>query len=375
MNRIISQCIKELAQFKRDRLTVALAFILPFMILTIFGFAIRLEAKNIPLYVQDFDMTNTSRAYIERLFATQQFAPIAIDNLPDSILNNPQAIIDRGVARVAVIIPPDFSSQIKSDLNTNIQVFVDGSDVNNARVIKNSIQATTFNFLQVSQLQTIDSKIVTRVRLWFNPGRQESLFIVPGLYGLILWIFPSLLSAIAMVREKVDGTILQVYASAISATEISLGKLLAYLLIGIVQAILIMISGALIWNLSFAGDPTPLLVGTVIFLVDAVSFGLLIGTYAADRASALQGVTLIGFLTALLLSGLIYPLSNISFPLSLISNIVPARYYIEISRDAYVRGTGWAGVWFNVLVLILIGLLLFNITTRKIRQMQLSDKK
>jgi ABC-2 type transport system permease protein len=373
MNRIISQCTKELAQFRRDRLTVALAFILPFMALVIFGFAIRLEAKNIPLYVQDFDMTNTSRSYIERLFATNQFMPIATKNLPDSILNNPQAVIDHGVAKVAVIIPPDFSSQIKSQLNTNIQVFVDGSDVNNARVIKNTIQATTSNFLQVFQLQTTDSKMIARVRLWFNPGRQESLFIVPGLYGFILWVFPSLLSAIAMVREKVDGTILQVYASTLSATEMILGKLLAYLFIGIIQAILIMISGAFIWHLSLAGDPTPLITSTVIFLADAISFGLLIGTHADDQIGAIQGVALIGFLTALLLSGLIYPLNNIPFPLSLISNIVPARYYIEIGRDAYVRGTGWAGVGIGVLALVLVGLLFFSLARKNLKQMQLMD--
>jgi ABC-2 type transport system permease protein len=373
MNRIISQCIKELAQFRRDRLTVALAFILPFMALIIYGFAIRLEAKNIPLYIRDFDMTNTSRAYIERLFATNQFVPITNENLPNFILNNPQAVIDRGVAKVAVIIPPDFSNKIKSDLNTNIQVLVDGSDANNARVIKNSIQATTSNFLQGTQLQTNNNKIVSHIRLWFNPGRQESLFIIPGLYGLILWIFPSLLSAIAMVSEKVDGTILQVYASTLSATEMILGKLLAYLLIGIIQAILMMVAGALIWHLRFAGDFIPLIIGTVIFLADAVAFGLLVGTRAVDRISAIQGVGLLGFLTALLLSGLIYPLSNIPFPLSLVSNIVPARYYIEIGRDAYVRGTGWAGVWFGILILIAIGLLLLNLTRKNLKQMQLLD--
>ncbi|MEN9518238.1 MAG: hypothetical protein RLZZ381_826 [Cyanobacteriota bacterium] len=373
MNRVISQCIKELAQFRRDRFTVALAFVLPFMALIIFGFAIRLEAKNIPLYVQDLDMTDTSRSYIESLFATNKFVPRSSENLPDSFLNNPQAIIDRGVAKAAVIIPPDFSSQIKSDLNTNIQVLVDGSDVNNARVIKNTIRSTTTNFLQVSQLQTVDNKIVARVRLWFNPGRQEPLYIIPGLYGLVLWVFPSLLSAIAMVKEKVDGTILQVYASTLTATEMILGKLLAYSIIGIVQAILIMVSGSLIWQFGFAGDPTPFIISTVIFLVDAVCFGLLIGAKSADQTSAIQGGIVLGFLTSLLLSGMIYPLSNIPFPLSLVSNIIPARYYIEISRDAYVRGTGWIGVWFSVLILIVIGLLLFNLIIRNLKAMQLSD--
>lgn len=373
MKRIISQYIKELAQFKRDRLTVALAFILPLMALIIFGFAIRLEAKNIPLYIRDFDLTNTSRAYIERLFATNRFVAVSTDNFNDSIVNNPQAIIDSGMAKVSVIIPPDFSRKIKSNLDANIQVIIDGTDVNNARAIKNSIQATTLNFSQLYQVQTLDRKIIPRTRLWFNPGQKESLFIVPGLYGLVLWIFPCLLSAIAMVREKVDGTILQIYASNITATELLLGKLLAYLSVGIVQAILIMSFGTLIWHLNFAGDPTPLIIGTIIFLADSIALGLLIGAYAAEQIAAMQGVEVFGLLTALLLSGLIYPLSNIPFPLSLVSHIVPARYYIEVSRDAYVRGTGWEGVWWNVLILILIGLAIFNLARTKLSQMQLSD--
>jgi ABC-2 type transport system permease protein len=373
MKRILSQCTKELAQFRRDRLTVALAFLLPFITLIIFGFAIRLEAKNIPLFIQDFDNTPLSRSYIERLFATNQFIPISQRNLPRAAIDDPQEIIDRGLAKVAILIPPDFSRKIKDNLNSDVQVLVDGSDVNNARVIKNSIQATTLSFLRASGLQPAQSKILARVRLWFNPGRQESLYIVPGLYGVILWIYPSLLAAVAMVREKTQGTILQVYTSTLSATELILGKGLAYLLVGIAEAIFIMGSGAIIWRLGFAGDPTPLFLGTLIFLADAVTFGLLIGIRSANQTAAIQAVALIGFLTALLLSGFIYPLNNIPFPLSLVSNIVPARYYIEVSRDAFVRGTGWSGVWFFTLLLIVLGFLLFTAARLRLKRMQLSD--
>ncbi|MEQ8753823.1 MAG: ABC transporter permease [Coleofasciculus sp. G1-WW12-02] len=372
MKRILSQCIKELAQFQRDRLTLALAFILPLMTLLIFGFAIRLEAKDIPLFVQDFDLTPLSRSYVERLFATNQFKPAFPENTnPQTI--DPQSVIDQGIAKVAVVIPPDFTRQIKANKRTNVQVLVDGTDTNNARVIKNSIQATTKFFLQDSGLQVLPEKINARVRIWFNPGRQESLYIVPGLYALILWIYPSLLVAVAMVREKEKGTILQVYASSLTALELLLGKGLAYLIIGISEAFFIMGLGSLIWGLGFAGDPTPLLVSTLIFLADSVSFGLLVGVRAASQNAAVQAVALIGFLTALLLSGFIYPLSNIPFPLSLVSNVVPARYYIEVTRDAYVRGTGWSGVWLWVLILIVLGLLLFNAARIGLKRMQLSD--
>jgi ABC-2 type transport system permease protein len=179
------------------------------MTLIIFGFVIRLESKNIPIFIQDFDNSPLSRAYIERLFATNQFEPIhnfrfplfnSTDNSPDEI-SNPQEAIDKGLAKAAVIIPPDFSRRIKSNLSTDVQVLVDGTDVNNARIIKNSIQATTIFFLRDSGLQSSFAKIVAHIRLWFNPGRKESLYIVPGVYAVILGIYPSLLTAVAMVRE------------------------------------------------------------------------------------------------------------------------------------------------------------------------------
>ncbi|MDX2217210.1 MAG: ABC transporter permease [Oculatellaceae cyanobacterium bins.114] len=369
MKRIWSQCTKELAQFGRDRLTVALAFVLPLLTLLIFGFAIRLEAKNIPIAIQDFDNSPLSRSYIERLFATNQFQAISW------VGSDPvRATLDSSIAKAAVVIPPDFSRQLKAGLSSEIQVLVDGTDVNNARIIQNSIQAVTRFFLKVSNLQQPPSlRVIPHTRIWFNPGRKESLYIVPGTCAVILWIYPSLLAAIALVREKEQGTIVQVYASNLSSSELLLGKALAYLAIGLTEAIVVIGLGALLFRLSFAGDPTPLLIGTPIFITASVMFGMVIGSRASNQNAAVQAVATIGFLTAFLLSGFIYPLSNIPFPLSLLSNVVPARYYIDITRDAFVRGTGWSGVWFSVLVLIGISLFLFNVARRNLQRMQISE--
>jgi ABC-2 type transport system permease protein len=472
MKRIWAQCIKELAQFRRDRLTVALAFLLPLLTLLIFGFAIRLETKNIPLAIQDFDISPLSRAYIERLFATNQLQPTFWSG------SDPVSAINQGIAKAAVVIPPDFSRRIRSGKPSDVQVLVDGTDANNARVIQNSVQATTNFFLSTADLlpnpgqpqassestesgdnqsqsssagdtglstsdqtqsslsslrpssdgstqsssgsidpsgdrqnqssltgdmgssngnQTQSSQsslsssgsqtqpssggtgpgrgpnVVARTRIWFNPGRRESLYIVPGVYAVILWIFPSLLTAVAMVREKEQGTLLQVYASSLSAAELLLGKGLAYLLVGLSEAAFIIILGSLIFRASFAGDPTPLLIGTPIYLAVSILFGLLIGIRAANQNAAVQAVALVGFLSAFLLSGFIYPLSNIPFPLSWIANIIPARYYIEITRDAFVRGIGWVGVGFSLLMIAFLGFLLFNAARRALGRMQLPD--
>ncbi|PZV10575.1 MAG: ABC transporter permease [Leptolyngbya sp.] len=364
MKRIVSQCIKELAQFRRDRLTLALAFVLPLMTLLIFGFAIRLEAKDIPLVVQDFDRSNLSQRYTERLFTTNQFIPV-------NWQGDAEKALDRSLARAVVIIPPDFSRRIQDNKISDVQVLVDGTDANNARVIKNSIKATTQSFLQSENLVPSTAPVTTETRLWFNPGRKESLYIVPGVYAVVLWIFPSLLAAIAMVREKEKGTILQVYASDLSAEELVLGKSLAYLAVGLLMATLIMGLGAIIFQLRFAGDPTPLLVGTPLYVGTSVMFGTMLGARTDNQNSAVQGVALVGFLTALLLSGFIYPLSNIPFPLSLVSNVVPARYFIEITRDAYVRGVGWSGVWFSLVMIGVIGMLLFNVARKALSRMQL----
>jgi ABC-2 type transport system permease protein len=160
-----------------------------------------------------------------------------------------------------------------------------------------------------------------------------------------------------MVREKEKGTILQVYASSISATELLLGKGMAYLLIAITEALVVIGLGGIIFKLSVVNNPITLLLGTLIFLIDSVMFGLLVGVRSNNQNSAVQIISLVGFITSLLLSGFIYPLSNIPFPLSLVTNVVPARYYIDITRDAFLRGTGWSGVWFDFLMLIVLGLI------------------
>jgi len=367
MQKVLALCRKELTQFQRDRLTLALAFLLPMMTLIILGSAIRLEAKGIPITIQDLDISPLSRSYIERIFATNQL--VAVSKSTD----DPEQAIAQGLAKAAIIIPPDFASVIQSGKSIPVQILVDATDTNNARIIQNIVRATTRSFLQDAGIQSITERIKARIRVWFNPGRREALYIVPGLYGLILWVYPSLLSAIAMVREKEQATILQIYASSLSATELLLGKGLAYLIIAISEAVFVMICGALIWGLGIAGDPTTLLIGTLCFIVDAVVFGLLIGVRTTNQNAAVQAVALIGFLTALLLSGFIYPLSNIPFPLSFVSNIIPARYYIEISRDAYVRGSGWLGIWQAMLMLIILGLGLFNAARLSLKKMQLPN--
>jgi ABC-2 type transport system permease protein len=367
MKQIWVQCRKELAQLRRDRLTVILAFLLPLFYLLIYGFAIRLEIKEIPLVVQDFDHSPMSRSYVEQLMATNQFQIVPNNTQQFS----PDDAIDRNQAKAALVIAPDFERRIKAGKTSNVQVLIDGVDVNNARVIANSIRAATDFFLMRTGLQTDTRQIAAQIRLWFNPGRKETLFLVPGAYAVILWVYPSLFTALAMTREKEQGTILQAYASGISAAEFLLGKGLAYLIVAIGQTMFLMLLGVELFRLRLEGNPLPLLIGTPIYLINSVFFGLFFGIRSENQTEATQKVLGVGYLTSFLLSGFIYPLKNLPLPLFLLSALIPARYYTELTRDTFVRGIGWTSVWSSLLLLSLTGLLLFFGSWHKLRQMQL----
>jgi ABC-2 type transport system permease protein len=238
-------------------------------------------------------------------------------------------------------------------------------------VIANTVRAATGFFLRQEGLSTSEPPIVAQMRLWFNPGRQESLFLVPGAYALILWVYPSLFAALSMTREKEQGTVLQAYALGISAMEWLLGKGLAYLIVGISQTFFLMSVGSLIFGIRLQGSPLPLGIGTLLYLSDSVFFGLFFGVSSETQGEATQKILGVGYLTSLLLSGFIYPLNNLPPPLSWLSFLIPARYYMELTRNAFGRGTGWLGVWTIFFFLSLLGMILLAGCWRKSSRMQI----
>ncbi len=365
MKRVLSQVGKEIAQFRRDKLTLALAFLLPVMAVLLYGYATRLESKNIPVAVKNYDMGSLSREYIDTIFANGQLTPAKFNG------SDAMQPLDDGLAKASIIIPAEFSRHVKQGLPANIQVIVDASDVNNARVIKNSIIATSNYFSQSHGISKYRQLVKTEVRLWFNPGRDESLYVAPGAIAVVLWIFPCLLAALAMAREKEQGTVLQLYASSITSFELVLGKLLAYTIIALAQAALIVGVCMILYGLRFVGDILIFALSLVLFLASAVMFGLFAGTRATTQSAAVQIVATTGFTTALLLSGFLYPLRNITYPLSLLSNILPARYFVEACRNAFVRGSDFTSQIYIPLALLGCVFVLYMAASRIMRSMQL----
>ncbi len=366
MRRIIAQARKEITQVLRDRLTLVLALVLPLALLALMGTAISLSVTDLPIVVQDLDNTAQSRKYIDAFRASLTFriVEMPVNEQPE------QSLLDNQ-ARGAIIIPKDFGSDLERGQNTEVQFLVDASDANTANIMRGTATAVTQSFVKGLR-STIILPIKADIRLWFNPGRESDKYIAPSMLAVGLSLFPPLLAALAMSREGEQKTILQVYVSSISAHEYLLGKISAYFLIALAEWFLSLMLVFVLFGLRLRGDPTPFFVCTVIYLFCTVSFGTMIGAAIPNQAAAIQAVQLAGFLLSYLLSGAIFPVANIPFPLNLISYIIPARYYIVVVRDALVRGGGWPGVWHAPFVLALIGLFFFIIAWKKMRLMQVA---
>jgi ABC-2 type transport system permease protein len=365
MQRIAAQARKELTQILRDRLALGLALVMPVALTALLGTSISLTVTDIPIVVQDLDQTPLSRQYVDAFRSSLTFRVAA---LPPA--TSPEAALAAGRARAALIIPEHFTREIRRGRLAEAQLLVDATDTNTARLTRGAATQVTGAFARQLGAPGPEVAVRTATRLWFNPGREPRKFYGPGFFVLALSIFPPLLAALAMSREGEQKTILQVYASSISAHEFLLGKVLAGMTIGLVEWLLTLTLLLTAFGLRFAGDPTPLLAGSVLFLFCVVSFGALVGGAIPNQAAAIQAVALGGFLLAFLLSGLIFPVENIPAGLAWISNLVQARYYIVVVRDAFLQGGGWPAVWWAVLAIGAIGLVYFGLAWRALRRMQ-----
>jgi ABC-2 type transport system permease protein len=366
MKRIFAQVKKELTQLWRDRLTLALALVLPVLLLLLLSKATSLTVKDIPVAVQDLDKTPMSRRYIETVGASLSFK---VNALPPNI--SPERMLDQNMARAALIIPPQFEGDLQRLKSAEVQWLVDGTDANTANIMRGKAAAITQTFSAQIQPSAIQPAIKPQIRYWFNPGREDLKYFGPGVLAFGMAMFPPLLAALALSREGELKTILQVYVSSITAFEYLLGKVIAYTIVAWAEWIAGMLVLFFVFGLSLAGDPTPLLVTTFFYLLCTTCFGTMLGAAIPNQAAAIQAAQLGGFLTSFLLSGYLFPVQNIPQPLRSLSYIVPMRYYLDVIRDAFLRGGGWPGVWSAPIALFVLGAFFFWRAWSVMKEMQI----
>lgn len=366
MTRIVAQWRKEVSQFSRDRLALALALLLPTLQLLMMGQSLSFIVHDMPLVVQDLDGSPASRELIDGFRGSLTFR---IVEWPTD--RQPAEALTANRARGVLIIPADFSRDLARGLNADVQLMVDGSDGNTAGLLAGHASGITAAFNAKQGGRRGGGQVAAAVRYWYNPGRVSKKFYGPGIFVMGLSMFPPLLASIAMAREAERRTILQVYVSNIPARDFLAGKVLAFMTVALAEAALLFLILWLVFGLSFVGDPTPFLVATILYVFTVAAFGTMIGAAVPNQVAAMQAVMMGGFLLTFLLSGLLFPLSNVPGQLRWLSYLVWARYYIEIVRDALLQGGGWPAVWWKVLAIAGIGAVFFGVAWRRMRPMRL----
>src|ERR1035438_1839501 len=365
MRRVVAQARKELTQICRDWRTLALALVLPLVLLLLMSVSLSLTVNNLPVIVQDFDDSPASRDFVDAIRASITLHVVSwpIDRLPEEALSS-------NTARAVLIIPVHFGRDMALGANSPVQLLVDASDANTAKLTAGYANEITRAYNQrIAGAQGL-ALVQTAIRLWYNPGLSAKKFYGPGIFVLGLSMFPPLLAALAMAKEGELKTILQVYVSSIPAHEFLLGKIIAFMIVALAECLIMSLLLFTYFGLSFAGDPLPVLIATVLYAFCVASFGTMVGAVIPNQASALQAVAFGGFLLVFLLSGLIFPLLNIPASLRWISSLVWGRYYIEIVRDALLQGGGWPAVWYKVLIIGVIGAIFYTLAWRGMRKMQ-----
>src|SRR5262245_1618106 len=297
MRRILAQTRKELTQIVRDWRTLTLALVLPMILLVLNGSAISLTVTDLPIIAQDFDDSPASREFLDEFRASITFH---IVSFPAD--KKPEEAFTSNVAHAAIIIPTHFGRDMARGNNSPVQLMVDASDANTARLVVGYAGQITRAYNQ-RLAATRPAPVQTAVRLWYNPGRSSKKFYGPGIFVLGISMFPPLLASLAMAREGEQKTILQVYVSNVPASEFLLGKILAFVAVALAQCLLGLLLLFTYFELGLAGDPTPFIVATVLYAFCVASFGTMIGAAIPSQAAAMQAVALGGFLLVFLFSG------------------------------------------------------------------------
>jgi ABC-2 type transport system permease protein len=345
--RLWAMARKEALQLRRDPRSLALAFALPALLLLLFGYAISLDVRNIELAVLDQSRSSESRRLVEALVASGYFRVTHQLDRAGAITG----VLDRGEARLALTIPPDFSRQLAAaGGGAPVQLLLDGSDANTATIAQNYAEATIAR-LAGDGARSGPPAVRMHTRVWYNETLESRNMIVPGLIAVIMSIIAAMLTALTIAREWERGTMEQLAATPVRRTEVVFGKLAPYVAIGGLDVIGAVIAGRLVFDVPVRGSLLLLALLTLGFLIAALSWGLFVSAALRSQLLATQVAILTTYLPALLLSGFIFSIAAMPLALRLVTLVVPARYFVVITRGIFLKDVGLGVLWPEALAL------------------------
>jgi ABC-2 type transport system permease protein len=371
--RTLAVARKEARQIVRDTRSLYLALGIPVMLMILFGYALSLDVDDIPTAVWDQDQSPQSREFLDRLTSSGYFRIELWTNSYDPIVK----AIDKNRISVGLVIPYDFSRNVKRGRTAKIQAIVDGSDSTRAGIAIVYIEAIVGQFEddfrktalnRQSTRGRLSPPVDPRIRLMYNPELKSRNNIIPGLIAIIMMVIAALLTSLTIVRERETGTMEQLISTPLKPNELIVGKLIPYFGLAYVDLVTVYLMGEYVFHVPFRGSILLMFFVSSLFLVGAMSLGFFISVIARNQFFATQLALLGTFLPAFILSGFVFPVGNMPYALQLVTYIIPARHLIIILRAIYLKGAGLEAIAFPTAMLAIFGILLTFIATRKLRK-------
>jgi ABC-2 type transport system permease protein len=355
---------KEFIHIRRDPRSLAMAFLMPLILLILFGYAITMDIKTLNLAVYDQDKSAASRDYLEGFRASGYFTVVAAAES----YGEARGLLDRGRAQLALVIPTHFARDLKQGKAAQVQLLADGSDANTATIALGYAEGVTSRFSAARLGTKIELAVDNRLRVWYNPELKSRWFIIPGLIAVIMTVITALLTSLTVSREWESGTMEQLIATPVRPVELFLGKMAPYFAIGVADVLFSVAMGVWVFGVPLRGSFLFLLWVTAMFLVGGLSLGILVSTVAKSQLVASQLAMVATFLPAFLLSGFLYSIDNMPRLLQLVTHVVQARYYVEVLKNIFLKASP---PWFLLNELAFLGLfavVVFAVALRKFKK-------
>jgi ABC-2 type transport system permease protein len=372
LRRTAAVARKEWLHVIRDFRSLIMAILIPMMMLILFGFALTLDVDNIPMAVWDQSGTAQSREFISRFGGSRYFAiRMNVDNYDDLV-----RAIDAGRVMMGLVVPRDFAQRIDAGRDAPVQLIVDGTDSNTATIgigyagVVAQIYALDLTNEQNQRrgLPPMQIPLDIRPRVWFNEDLESRNYIIPGLIGVLMMVISAMLTSLTIAREWERGTMEQLISTPIKVPELIVGKLVPYFVIGLFDVVLAVLMGEFVFHVPFRGNVALLFGTAMIFLVGALSMGMVISIVTKSQLLSSQMSMLATFLPSFLLSGFIFTISNMPRAIQIVTYIVPARYFIAILKGIYLKGVGLEIIGGQVVLLIAYGSVMVLLARVKLKK-------
>jgi ABC-2 type transport system permease protein len=364
---LVSLVRKEIYLVRRDRRMLGLSIAAPILQVLILGYAATTDIRGSRLVVADLDRTAASRDFVRKFTSTEYFVHAYSADSFDEV----DGYLTTGKAAAALLIPPRFGDDLAAGRSAPLQIVFDGTDANTANVLLGYATQIVGSYSQEVRprvrMAGVPGAITPEPRVWFNPDLKSQYFMVPGVVALVLMIITMTLTSLAIVKEKEMGTLEQLLVAPIRPWQLILGKLIPFVILGFVSVSLILTVAKFWFGIPMLGNLLTLYGLSGLFILTTLGLGLFISTIAKSQQQAMLIAQFFFFMPFMFLGGFAFPIPNMPEPIQWLTYLIPLRYFLEIVRGVFLKGAGLAELWFQAMMLALIGGTIFTLSVLRFK--------